>query len=172
MSKFVRVNELINRRLLAVFALSLFVSNGFATEHADRVVVEKAKRLMTLYKNNQEIAQFHVAIGQDPVGQKNCRGDNRTPEGQYSIVRRKADSNFYRALQLSYPSPADIERAKKFGCEPGSNIMIHGLENGYGWVGRTHRSVDWTNGCVAVTNEEMDKLWELVKDGTQVEIRP
>ena len=113
-----------------------------------------------------------MALGRNPVGPKTCQGDNRTPEGIYAVTEHKRDSGFYRALRLSYPAPVDYARAAKMGCEPGGDIMIHGLENGYGWVGTAHRSADWTRGCVAVTNEEMDTLWTWIPDGTVVEIRP
>jgi murein L,D-transpeptidase YafK len=139
---------------------------------AERVVIEKSKRLMTVFAMNKPIATYQIALGRNPVGQKQCAGDNRTPEGVYSVIERKENSNFYRALRLSYPLAADIERAKSKNCPPGGNIMIHGLENGFAYVGTAHRSVDWTNGCIAVTNEEMDQLWKLVRNGTIVEIRP
>ena len=140
--------------------------------HADKVVIEKSRHLLTAYQQGIEIAKFPVALSQVPVGPKTCVGDKRTPEGTYTVLQHKKDSNFYRALRLSYPSPTDIARARSQGCQPGGDIMIHGLENGYGWVGSAHRSADWTQGCIAVTNEEMDRLWTLVPDGTTVEIRP
>ncbi len=139
---------------------------------ATRVVVEKSRHLLTVYAHEKPLLVLQVALGREPVGPKTCAGDRRTPEGLYFVRRHKPNSGFYRALELSYPATADIARARQQHCDPGGSIMIHGLENGYDWVGRTHRSIDWTNGCVAVTNEEMDQLWTLVKDGTIVEIRP
>jgi murein L,D-transpeptidase YafK len=140
--------------------------------HADKIIIEKSRHLLTVYQQEREIATFPVALSQVPVGPKTCVGDKRTPEGIYTVLQHKKDSDFYRALRLSYPSPTDIARARRQGCQPGGDIMIHGLENGYGWVGTAHRSADWTKGCIAVTNEEMDRLWTLVLDGTTVEIRP
>ncbi|MCC7517137.1 MAG: L,D-transpeptidase family protein [Pseudomonadales bacterium] len=139
---------------------------------ADRIVVDKARRTLTAYAGQQVMASYQIALGRNPVGAKNCRGDFKTPEGRYKIVGRNPNSNYYRSLQLNYPNAEDVAHAQKLGCDPGSNIVIHGLENGYDWVGRTHRSVDWTSGCVAVTNQEMDRLWQITPVGTPVEIRP
>lgn len=139
---------------------------------ADRLLVEKSRHLLTVYRQGQVLASFPVALGREPVGPKTCQGDNRTPEGLYAVLQHQSKSAFHRALRLSYPSAADYERARRQGCKPGGDIVIHGLENGYGWVGTAHRSADWTSGCIAVTNEEMDQLWSWVPDGTIVEIRP
>ncbi len=139
---------------------------------ADRVVIEKSRRLLSVYRQGHLLGSFKVALGRSPVGPKTCQGDNKTPEGVYTVTEHKRDSDFYHALRLSYPSSEDITRAKAQGCTPGGDIMIHGLENGYGWVGTAHQSADWTRGCIAVTNEEMDRLWTWVLDNTVVEIRP
>lgn len=139
---------------------------------ADHVVVEKSKRLLTLYHNNQPFLTQKIALGRNPVGAKTCSGDYKTPEGRYTVTGRNPASHYYRSLRLSYPNASDIAKARKQGCSPGGNIAIHGLENGYEWVGRTHRDADWTNGCIAVTNQEMDQLWRLIPNGTPVEIRP
>ncbi len=138
---------------------------------ADRIVIEKSKHLLTLYAKGAPLASFRVALGREPIGPKSCDGDNRTPEGTYKILEHKRDSAFHLSLRISYPSEADIQRANRLACKPGKNIMIHGLENGYGWVGTAHRSVDWTRGCIALTNEEIERLWRIVPDGTPVEIK-
>jgi murein L,D-transpeptidase YafK len=140
-------------------------------QKADRIVVEKGKRMLTAYAGKHVLASYKVALGRDPVGPKTCKGDYRTPEGHYKVIGKNPLSNYYRSLQLDYPNADDIANARKKGCHPGSNIVIHGLENGYDWVGRTHCSVDWTSGCVAVTNQEMDRLWQIIPVGTPVEIR-
>lgn len=139
---------------------------------ASHVVIEKGKRRLTAYAGKKELLSYKVALGQNPVGAKSCEGDYKTPEGHYRITNQKSDSHFYRSLRISYPEPSDVARARKLGCKPGGNIAIHGLENGYDWVGHTHSSVDWTKGCIAVTNQEMDRLWKLLPVGTPVEIRP
>lgn len=140
--------------------------------HADRAVVEKSKHKLTAYAGKQVLASFRIAIGREPIGPKTCKGDFRTPEGHYKIIGQNPVSNFYRSLRLNYPNANDIANAKKIGCDPGGDIVIHGLQNGYDWVGRTHCSVDWTSGCIAVTNQEMDYLWRILPVGTPVEIRP
>ncbi len=137
-----------------------------------RIIIEKARRELLYYANGQLQATYKVALGQQPVGAKTCSGDKRTPEGIYFVTEHVPDSGFYRALRLSYPSAADYARARKQGCDPGGGILIHGLQNGFGYVGRLHSDVDWTRGCIAVTNEEMDQLWSQVANGTLVEIRP
>ncbi len=139
---------------------------------ADRVVLEKSKRLLSIYSHNKVAVTYKVALGRNPVGAKTCSGDYRTPEGHYTITGKNPESRFHRSLRLSYPNPTDVARARKQHCDPGGNVAIHGLENGYGWVGQTHSSADWTNGCIAVTDQQMDQLWQMMPIGTPVEIRP
>jgi murein L,D-transpeptidase YafK len=139
---------------------------------ADRVVVDKSERSLTLYRRGTELKTYRVSLGAQPSGHKLREGDNRTPEGVYTIDRHKADSSFHRALHLSYPSPADRAHAARLGVSPGGDIMIHGLPNRAGWVGRLQRLHDWTAGCIAVTNPEVEEIYRAVPDGTAVEIRP
>jgi murein L,D-transpeptidase YafK len=141
-------------------------------QQADRVVIEKERRVLTLYGNGRKLGSFQVALGKQPVGRKLCRGDNRTPEGRYYVSGRKENSDFHRALRLSYPSPQDVDRAREAGCDPGGDIMIHGLKPDWAALGKWHRRDDWTKGCIAVTNEEIERIWALVPDGIEVEIRP
>lgn len=139
---------------------------------ADRIVVEKSKREMKLMRGGEVLKTYQVALGRQPVGAKDRQGDHKTPEGVYSVDAKKPNSRFHRALHISYPSAADRERARKLGVEPGGDVEIHGLGSMWGWVGASHRKVDWTDGCIAVTNEEIDEIWPLVEVGTPVEIRP
>ena len=111
-------------------------------------------------------------MGGDPVGAKTQHGDHKTPEGGYVLDRRNANSKFHRALHISYPNAKDREQARKRGVAPGGDIMLHGLPNGYGAIGGAHRLKDWTDGCIAVTNEEIEEIWRLVPDGTPIEISP
>ena len=143
-----------------------------AAKQIDRVVIEKSKHILTVYSGNHVVASYRIALGREPVGAKNCEGDYKTPEGRYKIVGQNPNSRFYRSLLLDYPNANDIAVAREKNCKPGGSVAIHGLENGFEWVGRTHSSVDWTNGCVAVTNQEMDRLWKLLPIGTSVEIHP
>jgi murein L,D-transpeptidase YafK len=139
---------------------------------ADRIVILKSKRELQLWSNGALVKTFRVSLGGVPVGRKEQQGDHRTPEGQYVISGRNANSQFHRALRISYPNAEDRARAAKKGVSPGGDIMIHGLPNGYGWVGRGHLARDWTDGCIAVTDQEIEQIWTLVADGTPVEIKP
>jgi murein L,D-transpeptidase YafK len=139
---------------------------------ADRIVVHKRDRIMKLMHNGQVLESYRIALGAQPVGGKTRQGDHRTPEGVYVIDRRNAHSQFHRSLHISYPNAADRQRARKLGFSPGGDIFIHGLPNGYGWIGSAHRDRDWTDGCIAVTDQEIEEIWRLVPDGTPVEIRP
>jgi murein L,D-transpeptidase YafK len=139
---------------------------------ADRVVVEKSSRRLTLLKNGITLKTYRVALGRAPVGAKEYEGDQRTPEGIYSIDFHKPDSDYHLALHVSYPEQRDIDRAAAQGLSAGSDIMIHGLPNGRGWIGRFHRRKDWTAGCVAVTDFEIEEIYRAVPDGTPIELRP
>ncbi len=139
---------------------------------ADRVVVNKKARQMVLLKDDEVIKSYQVALGSEPVGPKQRQGDGKTPEGTYRLDRRNNRSRFYKSIHISYPSRADVEAARMRGVSPGKDIMIHGLPNGLERVGELHTLLDWTNGCIAVTNAEMDEIWQLVAEGTPIEIRP
>lgn len=138
----------------------------------DRILVEKRARRLTLWYAGFAVRQYRVALGQNPAGPKRRAGDGRTPEGAYFIRGRNPRSKYHRALHVSYPSPSDRLAAERAGFAPGGAIMIHGLPAGAGWVGKHHTGFDWTRGCIAVTNEEIDEIWELVSDGTPIEILP
>jgi len=139
---------------------------------ADRVLVEKAARRLTLFRNGEVLKEYRVALGRVPDGPKEYEGDQRTPEGVYTIDFHKPDSDYHLALHISYPEQRDIDRASKEGWSAGSDIMIHGLPNGRGWPGRFHRQIDWTAGCIAVADFEIEEIYRAVPDGTPVEIRP
>lgn len=139
---------------------------------ADRVLVEKKARRLTLFRNNKPLKSYDIALGQQPDGPKRFVGDNKTPEGRYVIDTRKKNSRYHRALHISYPSPEDTAIAAKQKRSAGGDIMIHGLPNGMGSLGSLHRLRDWTAGCIAVTNTEIEELWRAIPDGTPIEIRP
>ena len=132
----------------------------------------KGARRLLLVQGTRVLRDYRVALGKNPTGPKRNHGDGRTPEGRYILDSRSADSAFHRAIHISYPNTADIEFARRAGLDPGAGVMIHGLPDGEQWVGDVHREYDWTNGCIAVTDDEMDEIWELVNDGTPIEIRP
>jgi murein L,D-transpeptidase YafK len=139
---------------------------------ADRILVEKSARRLTLFGNGRALKSYSVALGRAPEGAKEFEGDQRTPEGIYSIDFHKPDSDYHLALHVSYPEQHDIDRALAQGLSAGSDIMIHGLPNGRGWPGRFHRRSDWTAGCVAVANFEIEEIYRAVPDGTPIELRP
>lgn len=143
-----------------------------ADAHADKVVVFKKDHTLELLDHGKLLKKYKVALGREPAGRKERQGDHKTPEGIYVLDRRNEHSQFYRSLHVSYPNAEDRTRAQKAGVNPGGDIMVHGLPNGFGWIGAGHRLRDWTDGCIAVTNEEMDEIWRTVPDGTPIEIRP
>ena len=167
-------------RRVVFIALALCVSSRIAANksitapkgRADRIVVEKAARKMTIYQAGRAIGSYKIALGRHPTGAKEREGDNRTPEGIYRIDFRNAGSAYHRSLHVSYPNPSDQARGKAGGYNPGGAIMIHGLPKKWAWLGSFHRLRDWTRGCIAVTNAEMDEIWGMVPDGTIIEIRP
>jgi murein L,D-transpeptidase YafK len=143
-----------------------------ADARADRVIVMKKDRTLTLMNRDKVLKVYKVALGGDPVGPKRMEGDHRTPEGTYILDRRNSKSKYYRSIHISYPSVEDRERAHNLGVSPGGDVMVHGLPNGFGWLGASHRAQDWTDGCIAVTDQEMDEIWNAVPDGTPIEIKP
>ena len=139
---------------------------------ADRILVEKSVRRLTLLRGPTALKTYRVALGREPLGAKEYEGDQRTPEGVYSINFHKPDSDYHLALHISYPEQRDIDRAALQNASAGSDIMIHGLPNGRGWIGAFHRRSDWTAGCIAVTDSEIEEIFRSVPDGTAIEIRP
>jgi murein L,D-transpeptidase YafK len=129
---------------------------------ADLVVVSKKKREMVLLRGESVLRTYRIALGREPVGPKRQEGDGRTPEGRYTIDYRNARSKYHLSLHISYPDAADVARAQEAGVDPGGDIMIHGLREGVRMEG------DWTQGCIAVTDEEMDEIWGLVEEGTAI----
>lgn len=142
------------------------------TEPVDKVLIEKKERRLTLLFKGEVIKSYKIALGGNPVGPKERQGDHKTPEGTYVIDARNRDSSYHLSLHISYPNEKDKARAKKLGVSPGGDIMIHGIKNGLAWVGGAHAEVDWTKGCIAVADEEMEEIFKLVPNGTVVEIRP
>lgn len=138
----------------------------------DKVVVDKSESKLFLMKGRNIVQEFHVVFGANPKGHKQQEGDERTPEGLYILDYKKKDSSFYRAIHISYPNKNDKKRAQSAGVNPGGQIMIHGQKNGLGWLSFISQLFDWTNGCIAVNNSDMDTIWKKVKAGTSIEIKP
>lgn len=137
----------------------------------DKILIEKQERRLMLISKGEVIKTYRIALGGNPKGPKERQGDNKTPEGTYLIDSRNKDSHYHLALHISYPNESDKKRAKKLGVTPGGNIMIHGIMKGFSWVGDSHADVDWTKGCIAVTDEEIEEIYKLAPIGTVVEIR-
>ena len=138
----------------------------------DRVVVDKSRRTLQLLDGDEVVRSFRVALGRQPRGHKLYEGDGRTPEGVYLLDSRKADSRFYKAIRISYPNRSDLRTARSIGKPAGGSIMVHGLPEELMSWGPDHYLFNWTEGCIAVTNEEMDVIWNSVRPGTPIEIRP
>lgn len=139
---------------------------------ADKVLIEKKERRLTLISKGKVLKTYNIALGGNPNGPKERQGDNKTPEGTYIIDSRNKDSRYHLSLHISYPNEKDKKRAKELGASPGGDIMIHGIKNGFSWAGNIHTEVDWTKGCIAVTDEEIEEIDKLAPNGTIVEIRP
>lgn len=139
---------------------------------ADRILIEKKERRLTLLSKGKALKTYQIALGGNPNGPKERQGDNKTPEGIYVIDSRNNNSSYHLSLHISYPNEKDKKRAKQLGVSPGGDIMIHGIKNGFSWAGDLHSEVDWTKGCIAVTDEEVEEIDKLAPNGTIVEIRP
>lgn len=137
-----------------------------------QVLVRKSERRLYLMNGEQVVKSYRVSLGDNPEGHKLYQGDERTPEGDYILDWRNASSDFYKSIHISYPNQEDREQASAWGLDPGGSIMIHGLPNEAGDMAFAYRGLDWTDGCIAVTNEEMDEIWQLVADGTPIRILP
>jgi murein L,D-transpeptidase YafK len=156
----------------ACFAPSAHAQQPLAhTAKADRILVVKSTHTMTLYAGGNVLKVYHVWLGRGPGNAKQKQGDNETPEGLYTINGRNAHSAAHLSLHISYPNAADRERARKLGADPGGDIMIHGLPPGNDWIKPGQQLADWTYGCIALTDAEMDEVWKLVPNGTPIEIR-
>ena len=170
----------LNSREEAIFALQQqldalerkYFAFVLAKGSADRILVEKAGRRLTLFAGGEVLKTYRIALGGNPVGPKERQGDNKTPEGIYTIDSRNRDSSYHLSLHISYPNEDDRRRARALGVAPGGDIIVHGIKNGFSWVGDAHAEVDWTRGCIAVTDEEIEEIERLAPDGTVVEIRP
>ena len=158
-------------RLLGLVVI-LLVNCVAAVPQADRIVVLKGERKLILYRNGTILKSYKIALGPNSVGPKQKQGDHRTPEGLYQIDSKNAHSRFHLALHVSYPDQQDRERARKMGVKAGGDIMIHGLPDRYAFMGTLHTKYDWTDGCIAVSNSEIEEIWKLVPVGTPVEIKP
>jgi murein L,D-transpeptidase YafK len=174
---------MIRRAIILLICVAMLVLGTYIYAHhvwnplppgrtIDRILVEKSARKLSIFANGQRLKAYRVALGRNPVGPKEQEGDMKTPEGIYKIDSRNPQSDYHLALHVSYPSDEDKARAAERGVNAGFDIMIHGIANGGGWIGAFHRLHDWTAGCIALTDEEIEELWRITPDETTVEIRP
>jgi len=163
---------------VALLTLGICCSRAFSASDpplpasimADKVLVLKSQRALLLMKGDEVLKRYIVSLGRNPVGPKSRQGDNKTPEGSYVLDRHNANSQYHRSIHISYPSADDVARARKLGVAPGGELYIHGLPNDF--RGDSKALGDWTEGCIAVNDVEMDEIWRAVADGTPIEIRP
>ena len=172
LSVYLSGSKLCNLHFLFAGLVLCFSMPLLAEPTVDLVRIFKSDHKLQLISSGHVLKEFKIALGGNPIGHKMQEGDGKTPEGLYVLDYKKSDSAFYKAFHISYPNPVDIASAKSRGVNPGGAIMIHGQKNGFGWLSRLSQRFDWTNGCVALHNSDMDTLWASVKEGTQVEIRP
>ena len=164
-------------RRLHLLATICLIAGGLPAQaedlpKAERVLVDKSESRLYLIRDEEPFASFRVSFGADPVGHKQAEGDQKTPEGWYVLDYKVEDSSFHRSIHVSYPNPKDIENAKKLGVSPGGQIMIHGQPNGWSWLGPFSQFVDWTDGCIALSDKHMNIVWQSVEPGTPIHIKP
>jgi murein L,D-transpeptidase YafK len=154
--------------------LLVFPSAPFADDvrKADGVIVVKSEKRLYLMKEDDILTSFPVTFGGEPRGHKREQGDQKTPEGRYTLDYKNSNSSYYKSIHISYPDAQDREDARKRGVNPGGDIMIHGQPNEWGWAAPILQLFSWTDGCIALSNKNMDKVWEAVDPGTPIEIRP
>ena len=159
------------RGLWIFSAVALLPSIGLSNViKADNVLVVKSERALYLKKGNKTLKKYRIALGKSPQGHKKKEGDKKTPEGDYMLDWRNPQSQYYKSIHISYPEPHQIKQAQKVGINPGGMIMIHGAPNGYD--APIPSGIDWTDGCIAVSNEAMDEIWLAVNNGTPIRIEP
>lgn len=152
--------------------LLLWLPLAAMAQPVDLVYVDKSARQLYLMSGGKVLRQFQIALGNNPIGHKQQEGDERTPEGRYLLDHRKADSAYHRSIHISYPNEVDREKARLRGVSPGGAIMIHGQRNGFGWLSSLTQQRDWTDGCIALSDADMDVVWDAVVTGTPIEIVP
>ncbi len=177
-SKLKRLLPVLLGAVAATAAIAFFMPKNIPpldqSVKADKILVEKKLRRLTVYEGDQVIAVYPIGLGFEPVGPKRQEGDGKTPEGKYRINYKNPHSAYYLSLKISYPDRQDEQNARQNGVKPGGDIMIHGYPNFVpGWVGDlVLKGRDWTEGCIAVSNAEIENLWRLVETGTPIEILP
>ncbi len=147
----------------------LFAQN---TDNIDQIKIIKSERKLFTYSKGKLLKTYKISLGKNPIGQKLKEGDGKTPEGYYEVIAKNPKSAYHLSLKISYPNSKQIEEAKKVSINPGGDIMIHGIRNGLGFIGKYHSLIDWTQGCIAVSNREIEEIYNSTSVGTKVEILP
>lgn len=146
---------------------------ALAIDKVDAVLVKKSERSLYLLREGKVVKQYRIMLGPHPKGPKLLEGDERTPEGNYTLDRKNPNSHFYKSIRVSYPNADDLARSYKYNTDPGNNIMIHGMKNSWDEKTMTRaEKFNWTDGCIAVKNSDMDEIWEAIDVGTPIEIQP
>ena len=160
--------------LFAVFVVYNWLTDGNLPkdQQIEKLVVLKSEREMRAYAGGKLLKTYRIALGTNPIGDKQFEGDRKTPEGIYFINGKNPNSGYHKNLGISYPNALDITEAKILGKPTGGDIKIHGMRNGFSYLGFFHRLTDWTHGCIAVTDAEIDELYAHTPIGTPIEIRP
>lgn len=165
-------------RILLIFIISTISivlalpAHSSTSPDIDRIIVSKSDRQLHLMQGRNVVRTYPVSLGKNPVGHKLHQGDQRTPEGRYQLDWRNPQSRYHKALHISYPNAKDIKRAAEQGVHPGGSIMIHGLPRKYADGARVLLDLDWTDGCIAVSNQAIEEIWQLVADNTIIDIFP
>ncbi|HEY3697731.1 MAG TPA: L,D-transpeptidase family protein [Spongiibacteraceae bacterium] len=159
-------------RIAVLTLLLVAAASAHAIEKADLVLVKKAEKKLLLISAGKPFKEFRIALGPMPRGPKVSVGDEHTPEGDYILDRKNEKSAFYKAIHISYPNQFDRERAQRMGLNPGGSIMIHGQPNVKTWPEEIAQTFNWTSGCIAVTDDQMDEIWSAVDAGTPIRIQP
>ncbi len=158
---------------LSVFLAFYSLASNQENNKVDKILVKKSERKMYLMdKQSNAIKEYSIALGDSPKGHKTQEGDEKTPEGIYTIDFRNPKSSYHLSLHISYPNKTDKLQASKRGVSPGGDIFIHGSPNGFGLFETAYSNFDWTDGCIAISNKEIEEVWRLVKNGTKIEILP
>jgi murein L,D-transpeptidase YafK len=169
--------HLVHRQMMRIILTAIFIqlaSSAWGNAKlplAESVLIDKSQRKMWLIASGQRYREYSISLGDDPIGHKEQEGDEKTPEGNYSIDYRNPESSYHLSLHINYPKKEDEDNAKIKDLDPGGNIFIHGLPNGLELPHGEYKGRDWTDGCIAVDNRDIEEIWVLVKDGTPIEIR-
>ena len=163
-----------NRSIITLLLILFLCSSTsvYSEQKADSVLVIKSEAKLYLINNGLTFTEFHVAFGSNPRGHKKEQGDGRTPEGKYILDYKNVNSAYYKSIHISYPNAKDRADARRRGVDPGGEIMIHGQKNGYGRYSFVTQFFNWTNGCIALSDKDMDAVWKAIDPGTPIEIRP